>query len=435
MTGFGFFDTASHGAKVGVGVLLATFTYIPLAILSSIHAKELFEILPGMLCRRAAKPAQEAKAGAGSTARRAAKIAYWLTMIVVGTLAAADSTKLTHLLLSPTLHGFTYFLDASTQIAMSILRAWSLDNMIQILTAPFAEGLERRLLAPASWRDAVSRRHALLGRLGAAAGKVQGCSDAELEGLRATLDAHRDDPVARFETLLNFGNSGGGDDGAAPSSSRLRTYTRVALCSVAGIVGAIGINGFLPPAVDIGTDINHWFDDAMSPSGANALGNVFAVCIATCLGSLTMWASYVTMAQLLDWVEVHALGRHSDVATPLISKRTAMNVLSILMSAGSSCNAGQLAIRAHGVQTAAGAFVLHTPAGRFYTACAFIGFTLTDYYPMDVFNSYVFDRHSLRTELGGAVQRASAAVAAANYATVDAFLWKLADTPVADNPC
>ena len=33
-----------------------------------------------------------------------------------------------------------------------------------------------------------------------------------------------------------------------------------------------------------------------------------------------------------------------EVATPLWSKRTAMNVLSVLMSAGSSCNAGQLAI-------------------------------------------------------------------------------------------
>ena len=48
------------------------------------------------------------------------------------------------------------------------------ESLLDRLTAEEANkgALERRLLAPASWRDAVSRRHALLGRLGAAAGKV-----------------------------------------------------------------------------------------------------------------------------------------------------------------------------------------------------------------------------------------------------------------------
>ncbi len=115
-----FLKISNVAGRVVIASTFSASAFIPLAMLSAPHSKETFEFIYNQL--KCASPNILEK----RDSRFLSKILGYgsnIAVFTIGSLAAADSTYLTHQLYKGLIGNFIYPLDAITQFSMTILRA------------------------------------------------------------------------------------------------------------------------------------------------------------------------------------------------------------------------------------------------------------------------------------------------------------------------
>lgn len=378
-----YFGVSSSPGKEIIASLFSFSAYMPLAMLCAPHAKETFEYLYSTFKNKNPHlrkyPTEKVKAYV------AGQIIVW----TLGILAAADSTQLTHELFSPYLGEFVYPLDGITQIAMTILRAWSLNNFINIAYIT-GENLFNFYFPPKKVKHLTKARNDLTENLEKAI-RIISMQDESALGDFYDFLSKEDQCIMNYFNIGEYKDFQQGEKEIKNNSYRVG---KTIFSWIGSGIGALSINGFIPPAEDIGYILADFFD--ISDSGVRqSFANLFAASISICFGALTTYACHKTFGSFYDWGVSKAaclFNWGSEPAPKNNNKhhlKTLVIFIALLISAGSAIPATELALTYTDGQA----------KRLIFSVTAFIGLFATDYYPLEQFIDDKFNGQTKKGQL------------------------------------
>lgn len=397
-----FFNITNAAGEFVIAGTFSASAFIPLAMLSAPHSKETFELIYNQL--KCTSPSILEK----RNPRFLSKIFGYgrnITVFTIGSLAAADSTYLTHQLYKGLIGNFIYPLDAITQLSMTILRGWSLKNFAGIAyqwakTSVFNKRTAQEISVIENMQSSLTNR------LDVAIDILNRSSDDFCEALfkkiildRRTGDASEEDLWNMVNEVVNF------DERSVPAEIKItpkrnESILKKSFCLAGSAIGALSINGFIPPSRDMG----HFFYETLS--NATSISNVaveavvvnsFPVSISMCFGALTVFATYYAFDSLYNWFTDKINHCHSshdndrrddnrkDIKRYLVA---AVTILALIISAGSAIPATELSLDYSKDNT-------KIP----FAIMAFIGLFATDYYPLQEFIHFAFESATPRQQI------------------------------------